>query len=138
MISIALLQGCTFWAPDDALSVEQVVEDLPKINGSKVTIVGWTGEHCGGLDCRIFRSPKDARIVDHWDHEAHEIDENWQDAYDHSINVCWDGTNTALISKVMLKTRVLASGTLAADCKINGGCFDGCDFKVDSVVRLES
>lgn len=133
-----LLTGCAFSVPKGAMPVEEVVADLERLNGHEVTIVGWMGDWCGGLDCRVFRSPEDARVLDTWDHDKHEIDDRWQAAYDNSINFCWDETKASLISAFMLKKRVVATGTLDADCKINGGCFDGCDFKLKSVARLDS
>jgi hypothetical protein len=57
-----MLGGCATPIAADAVSVPDVIRNIHAWNGTVVTVEGWLGT-CAGLDCGLFSSLADARLV---------------------------------------------------------------------------
>ena len=130
---ISALGGCTFSAPDDAYSVEEVLSDISSneshLDGKVVSVRGWLGE-CGGTNCGIFQSLSDARKVSQY---RTLPDEEWMPAFDRSLSI---GGNGAFDQRAMFMqfSEVVITGEINAtwkappdDSGMSFGCLDRCD-----------
>ena len=138
-----LLSSCALAAPDEALTVAEVLADISakesKLDGKVVEVTGWLGE-CGGYSCGLFSSLEDAKIVARF----RELpDEEWMPAFDRSLRI---GANSAFDTPAMLMqfSEVVIRGEINAAWKAppdeNGNqfvCFDRCnDIRPHSITLI--
>ena len=110
LAGVALLTGCAFSAPSDAMSVEEVIADIEVLDGKVVTVRGWLGQ-CGGYDCGLFASLDDARIVERGDHESGE----WLAAMDRRLGIGPNDSFDAMASMMQFQ-EVIVRGKVDATC----------------------
>lgn len=84
-VLIATLGGCATPGPPGAVSVADVVRNIHAWNGTVVSVEGWLGE-CEGLDCGLFSSLVDARLVA----ARGNGDPRWLDVLKHSLSIGYD------------------------------------------------
>lgn len=136
------LGSCAFAAPEEAYEVEEVLADIKseqsKLDGETVAIHGWLGE-CGGLDCGIYPSIKDARTVQLRDPGT----EAWSDAMGRRLSVgAGDGfDNTAYwmqFDEVVIYGEINASWNKPPnESGTSYACFDRCDdIRPESIKKI--
>ena len=126
------LASCDGVAPENAHTVPEVIADLSseqsKLDGKIVAVRGWLGE-CAGLDCGIYQSLEDARLVESGDYRSTE----WLAAMDRRLAV-GSSEGFGLVASTMQFSEVVIYGEAnAAWLKPVGEdetkfmCLDRCD-----------
>lgn len=110
LAGVALLSGCAFSAPSDAMSVEEVIADIEALDGHDVAIRGWLGQ-CGGNDCGLYESLEDARTVERGDYDSDE----WRAAMDRGLSIGASDSFDAMASMMQFK-EVIIRGEVDAMC----------------------
>jgi hypothetical protein len=81
-VLLCALGGCATPVPPAAVSVDEVIKNIHAWNGTVVMAEGWLGE-CAGLDCRLFSTLADARLVA----ARGNGDPRWLDALKRSLGI---------------------------------------------------
>ncbi len=136
------LAGCAFAVPEDAYTVAEVKQDISApqsaLDGKMVAVVGWLGD-CGGLDCAMYPTAKDAATVAADQHESPE----WSAAMDRRLAIGFD-EDFDLRASMMQHSKVIVRGTINAQWHrpddgsgTRFGCLDRCaDIRPHSIERL--
>ncbi|WP_298336516.1 hypothetical protein [uncultured Erythrobacter sp.] len=116
----------------DAYSVGEVTQDITsadsKLHGKEIAVKGWLGQ-CGGLDCAIYPSLVDAKLVAEGEAES----EAWSAAMDRRLSIggADDFDRAAMLmqfSEVVLYGQVNATHKKPPTESGNDfGCWDRCD-----------
>ena len=132
LAGVALVSGCAFSQPDDVLTVEEVIQDISsadsELDGKFVAILGFLGS-CGGDDCGLYSSKKDARIVEYGNTSSQE----WSKAMDRRLSIAadYDFDRTAFFmqsSEVIVKGKINATWHAPPDeSGTQFACLDRCD-----------
>lgn len=128
----SVLSGCAFSQPANVLTVEEVIQDISsgdsRLDGKSVAIGGFLGS-CGGNDCGLYSSKKDARIVEYGNASSQE----WSEAMDRRLSIAADDDfdRTAFFmqsSEVIVRGKVNATWHAPPDeSGTQFGCLDRCD-----------
>lgn len=117
-----LLAGCTFNPPDDAMSVKEVREQIHSLDGKSVAVIGWIDE-CYGLNCGLYESLDDARLVS----EGSRQTDAWHAAMDRRLSI-------GLVDRIDFQAQffqfkqVVIYGRVNSHCRQEGVfCFDRAD-----------
>jgi hypothetical protein len=137
-----ILASCTSSVPEDVYTVDEIKRDISApvsaLDGKSVAVIGWLGD-CGGNDCGLYPSQRDARIVDEGDSSSRE----WNDALDRRLSI---GGNDGFdrLASTMQHSQVIVRGTINAQwhrpAGASGnkfGCLDRCnDIQPESIELL--
>ena len=104
--------------PADAVSVSEAVGKIYKWNCKEVTVVGWLGT-CGGLDCGIFQTLEDARLVERGDSNSSK----WSELVNRSLSIGYAENFDDEAQPLQFKY-VIIRGRLSDECRREITCFD--------------
>jgi hypothetical protein len=62
-LTVLLFVSCS--PQPDEMNVETVISRIDALNGKTVSVAGYLGE-CGGYECALYRTKRDADLTNHW------------------------------------------------------------------------
>ena len=122
LLFAVMLAACSLSPPEGAVTVEQVRKNIFLWDGKNVQVSGWLGE-CGGLDCGLYQTLEDAKLVSAGDYHS----DAWKAAMRRRLSIGYD-ENFDLVAGFFQFQRVIVTGRVNSLCsRPDIGCTDRAD-----------